>query len=898
MNPIVGWSLGGPVVRPEPTKAWLGEPTWSRSQLLRDLEMRLGLPLIEEGPARRVPAWAERLAALMPERPFYARSFEVDRLGTARALLEWRDGLVEAGWDGTAIADGGERLATFARLEALATELPPGRADRLAAAAQELAAFPDLRIYESLRLVEPRAHFSRRWRSVFALLEARGTRIEQLALKEASAEPASDLGALQRSIRGERLDGFRLRGDGSLLVLRGDTAGDLAELTAALVGKHRDDAVVVRCGDEGPLEAALARHGLPLQGHTTRSLWRPAMQILPLALELAYDPRDPYRVLELLTLPVGPFRGAFGAIMARAVSKQPGIGGTEWLRQKEKARAYLQERTPERADERFARLGEWLEQPGAPASGASRTALLEVVGRVATFLRKRLTDELRPIYAAAHAQASAMNDLLARDARATISRDAMRTMLDGIVRSADAVDFSIEGAGRVEHVNHPAALLWPARTVVFWSFVTGGGAARTGPWLKSERRALEAAGVAPQDPTELLRVETAAWRRGLLAASERVILVIPRTRKGEAVAPHPTWDEIAARLGIEKEAASATITRTPNDLLAGRHAPLVPVEELAPLALPASRGAWELPPGRIAADSLQTSPTALEKLASCPLRFVLAHHAKVRGGAIAKVASGPLLNGSLGHRLVEELHKAGAFAEEVDEAFEAHAKHTLQALVAKEGATLLLDGASFELAQLVPQLLRAMRSLRRYLAESGWRIAGVEEQVTTDSDLGTFNGRLDVRLERDGEQAVLDLKWGASTYRALLEEGRAVQLAAYVHGIHAESEGVHSLPPAAYFVLSSGKLLTADTRMSEDVLEGATLDTTWKQVERTATKVRTKLREGKVPVAATRHALPLLDALGVPEAEQAGYYALEDVTKACDYCELDAICGRAWEGFR
>jgi hypothetical protein len=63
-----------------------------------------------------------------------------------------------------------------------------------------------------------------------------------------------------------------VRGDGSLLVVRGDTAGDLSELTAALVARA-SQAVVVRANDPGPLETALARHGLAAQGylHTTSS---------------------------------------------------------------------------------------------------------------------------------------------------------------------------------------------------------------------------------------------------------------------------------------------------------------------------------------------------------------------------------------------------------------------------------------------------------------------------------------------------------------------------------------------------------------------------------------------------------------------------------------------------
>ncbi|MCA9587531.1 MAG: PD-(D/E)XK nuclease family protein, partial [Myxococcales bacterium] len=406
-------------------------------------------------------------------------------------------------------------------------------------------------------------------------------------------------------------------------------------------------------------------------------------------------------------------------------------------------------------------------------------------------------------------------------------------------------------------------------------------------------------GVAFPDAAKLLGIELDAWRRGVLAARQRVVFVVPSTVCGAPMGAHALWDEIAARLGLDQEETLARIASSPHALLAERDASIAPVAPVSLLELPEGRPMWSLPGSRFARDDvLHTSATALDKLATCPLRFVLEQHAKLRAGALARVADGPLLNGSLGHRLVEELHLEGAFALEED-AFAARAEQVLEALVRTEAATLLLEGAAFERAQLVPQLLRGMRALFRFLRENGWRIAAVEESVETSSSIGTLHGRIDVRLENDiGKQAVLDLKWGESTYRALVEGGRAVQLAAYVHAIRA-GNGKRSLPPAAYFALQSGKVITADERIgAPKTLDGATLGDTWARVERTARAVQSSLRDGKVYVAATRRALPLLDALGIPEGEQAAFHTTERADDACKYCEHPTICGAAWEGVR
>lgn len=940
MKPLVGWGLGGGCIRSRAAgeSARLGEPTWSRGGLLRDLELRLGLPQGEESAAVRVPSWSKRLAAHVASAcadsatPFYAASFAADSLGTAKMLLAWRDELLDAGWNGKPVAAGGDRLEALAALEALTDEpLPRGRADRVVLVENELHSSSKHRIYDGLVLVEDRALWSARWRSIFDLLEARGVRVTQLTTTFASATaassgppPESDLGILQRMLRGElpsrrSKEGSAVKGDGTLLLLRGDTPSELAELTAALLVTHRAGASVVRCADPETLETAFARHGLPQQGHDGSSAWRPAMQLLPLALELAYEPRDPYRVLELLTLPVGPLQGQLGAMLARAVSKQPGVGGTEWGRQKAKAaerlhasrlRIRIAEGMPEAAAildadayvaDRMQRVADWVEAPGAGADGAKRASLLAIAKRVATFLQLRLAaTEDGDTYGAAYSQARAMTDALAREHRDPVSREDMRHLLDSVVRGAESLTLTVECAGRIDHVDHPAALLAPAYTVVFWSFV-GGTERRPArpPWQRAERAALEAAGVVFPDPGKLLSVESESWRRGILAARARVIFVVPSTIKGTAVAAHATWDEVAARLGLDDEKAAACLTRSPQGMLTGREEALVPLADVAPLPLPEARHAWALPVSRLAADGLlQTSATALDVLASCPLRFVLAQHAKLRAGALAKVAGGPLLNGSLGHRLVEELHRENAFALENDQ-LAARATAVLSTLLETEGATLLLEGAGFERAQLVPQLVSAMLELRRYLTSSGWRIAAVEEVVETSSAIGTLRGRLDVRLVNDGgKQAVLDLKWGEASYRALVEGGRAVQLAAYVRAIHGTGSK-HSLPPAGYFALGSGKVITADARMNAArTLEGPTLDDTWRRVEKTARAVQASLRDGKVYVAATKRAPALLQALAIPESEQPTHYTLGKPGDACNYCDYPAICGKAWEAVR
>ena len=98
-------------------------------------------------------------------------------------------------------------------------------------------------------------------------------------------------------------------------------------------------------------------------------------------MELAVAPRDPYRVLELLTLPIGPFQGRTGGVLARALREAPGIGGRAWL----EARASITD------PEQLVRVVEWLEVPGHDREdGAPREAMLAVANRVRTWVQGRL----------------------------------------------------------------------------------------------------------------------------------------------------------------------------------------------------------------------------------------------------------------------------------------------------------------------------------------------------------------------------------------------------------------------------------------------------------------------------------------------------------------------------
>jgi ATP-dependent helicase/nuclease subunit B len=546
MRVLAGLELGGATLTRfddrDSGQGAIGEVVWGPEQLLRDLELRLGLGTDQESAALRTAKWAERMAPIAPLGRFYSRSFEVDPLGAARAVLALRDRLIAAEWDGQPLAGGGPRLDAIAELEALTTPAAPaGFADRVVAVRRALASCRT-RHYAELAFAEPRDLWETTWQGVFRALERAGTRPTEDTIALPGADPDSDLGRIQVALRTDvALASTSLRGDGSFVLLTAETSWEAARATAAIVAAlPAERSVIIRENDVAALDNALAVQDLRTQGWHSPSPWRSALQALPLAMELAFEPKDPHRVLELLTLPIGPFQGFSGHRLARALRESPGIGSPAW----QQAKAELAKLTE--ASELDLRIGEWFEQRGSdPIAGADKSSLLAVVARVRDWIVSRIPGarEDRILLAAAR-QAGALREALEGDPRCILSLVEVRRLAESVLGSGTVIQLEAERAGRIDHVGTASALRVPREVVLWWAFAAGDETQRILPWRRQELLALTRARLRFPDPRARLAERGRGWRRAILAATRRVILVAPRWSAGKRLSSHPLWDEI------------------------------------------------------------------------------------------------------------------------------------------------------------------------------------------------------------------------------------------------------------------------------------------------------------------------------------------------------------------
>ncbi len=857
-----------------PASARAGWTACGVAGLLARAGLLWGAPIVPGTRAERVAALRARLAAFEttglrgPGRSF-AESFRHDPFGVADHLLTLRDALRLAGWDGGPL-EGSDRLADLAALERLdGPPVPPGLPDALHAVATAIERSAAAPVEIALTLAEPASHLPAAVRRLVEALRARGAQVTEPAA-DAPIAAASDLGRLQRALLGA--PATPLAGDGTVVLLEAETSADAADRLAAWRRDHpAADETWVVAAEGGPLDAGRLRHGLPAIGADSTSRARPALQVLPLRLALAFAPRDPLLAAELLSLAEAPLPRRVRRALLGALGDAPGIGGPVW-------RAAVDACIAEAADPKaLARaIDDWFGgETFDPAIGIPAPAAAALCDRVAAWAAA----EGDPVRLPAHGIAAALAAMLrAQPPEARLTRVQLERLHDLVLGAGTARALTSAEAGRPAVTPSPAGVVGAPAEVVWWGF-SGPAAGAPLPFTGVERAALAARGVALPVAGALRAAETWGWRRPALAARERLVLVRWRRAGRDPTEDHPFLDELEALLPGGLEPCRRTALGTP------ALEPLAPWPEVAPRPL------WRLPPAHLVPAG-DLSFSRIDRLFACPLRTVLADAARLRPGSRAVMPDLDRVVGNLAHRLLQtvvverpdlDADAAATFAGALfDERLEG------------EAAPLLLPGHEVERARAREAITGAARALVSLLEAGGWRAAAAEAPCE-----GTFAGRrykgdVDLVLEGPARGGLLDLKLGRADRRhEQLARGRALQLALYARALKPDTG---PWPAAGFLAIDGGRLLTTDgdafpggTRV-----EGPSAPATLALAEQAWRWWTRVLAAGLVPARALdpeAWAPKCADAAG-DEAPLDGPAAVEP---PCKFCEFNTLCAATVE---
>jgi hypothetical protein len=846
----------GPLAARDATagEAWAG-PRF----LLNLLETQLGLG----GPH---PA-ALRAATLVPTirvtDGFWSASAEVDPLGTARMLLDWRDALWMAGWRGAAVREG--RLGALAHVTASAL---PGLPDRVAAVAAALARRPaDI---EELTLVEPTEDLPPAWRAVIDRLAARGTRVTATVL--APADARGDLAAAQ-------LLTFAPAADGTLQLLRPHGPLQAAEEVAAWLAARTTLEATVVIGGDPVLDAALRRHGLPTTGSTRHARDNALIQILPLTLALGWSPPDPERALELLTLSDGPVPRGIAWRLARALHEQPAVDSDPWrdaLASGLAALASADDRA--RLEARLTTLFDARVRRGGTYPAAEVRRRLDVLDG---WVRGRMTNapvEQQPAWAALLGAGRTFRALVDATGLDGLDAPELERFLDEALEG-DAPLSAFPVQVGLAAVHSPGAVAGPAACVVWWSFdLAAVPAIPVVPLTRVERRALAAADVVLPDPGELAVAAAARWRRPLEQATDALLLVCPETAAdGTERHPHPLWDELEA--DVAPGASLAGLVRTTP------FAAPTPTRRAA-RALPEARRLWSVAPG-IFRPRASESPSSLGALLGCSFKWAVSYQGGVWAGGTAALPATERMLGTLTHLLLARLLQEGITS---PDAAEARAEALFDAEGARIAAPLFLPGADASRADARTIFAYAARELTRVLAASKLDVRAVETAVERETIDGRLVGTPDLVV--GPPTAVIDLKWSGARYRReQLAAGTAHQLASYAHLV--ADPGAATLPAVAFFILREQRLLTTDDTVFRDAdrVDGPAVGVTWDAFVEAYRQRRGALARGELEAPA----FPGADGQDGPEEDAIADGSLV-LAPPCGFCDLHALCGRFYAG--
>jgi ATP-dependent helicase/nuclease subunit B len=811
-------------------KTELGIRSVNEKGLLQILETQLGLEGRDERVEHlRTEQYRQALKRHLSETSdaFYVASFHADSLGTAETLLAYRDELLLAGWDFLNDANTPNRLKTIALIESDIQKnaiLLHGFADRWMAVLEALetrqVALDTISVHEPMALLSP--HFRR----LFQTLTALGVTVQQYQWDFMPSEKDDDLSFFKQSILSNDADASNFkrrafRNDGSIQIWRAERDTDAAIYFAQYLRLRPSYKPLLLLPEKTRLlDNALTAESLASLGLPSVSSARPTLQLLRLVTAFLWEPLDPHKVLEFVTLANKPLNDSLAFLIARLVSQRPGIGGEYWNEQIDSFFNALSQKTDtdaaivaadmvqqyrfwferkrhrmnetvsvEEVTEVFAQLQSWASEAFDSSNGkaTSLMVLAEQAQRIQDFLmtlpleNEQLTHlELerivRTIYEPAPVQPSP--------------------------REVNSLDFIAKTAAICAKVPH----------LVWWNFVETESNTFFSRWYQDEIRYLSDLKIELQSPQNENALQV--WQRQLpiFCSAEQLTLCIPKAINGEETKMHPLMSNLEACFDeLEGNMTHIGIFQSDVPLQVAQMPQFVSLE---PKPLACAEAILLLDRENLAKRETET-PTSIEKLFYYPHQWLLQHRARLSAAPIFDVASGVRLQGNLAHLIFEYIFKQDFKnwqRADCDKQIETFARN----LFRQEGATMLMYGEEPTRVRFLRQVKQAVWSLLTLVRDNGWQVTATEEAVKGAFDGVTqVNGKVDLLLEKAGEKAVVDIKLGGNSRRLdMIKNGEDLQLILYAQFTTPPEEWAHT----AYFIIENARLIARNTLAFKEVV--------------------------------------------------------------------------------
>lgn len=876
----------GPL-RPRIGVSTINELRGGPETLLRWLETQLGLPTIENHRANCITEYASALDGVKDS--IISPSMTTDRWAAASELLSRRDELLLSGWDQVTTAGLPELIGDLALAARDRIFVFPSISDRLNRVVQALDEGQQLPAHVCI-LVDDPGQWPTRWQIVLSRLT-----VEPSVDVDPSAKDGTALRHAQHVVRSGKASNIAL--DSSLRYVQTLSQTTAVEFIAATLAKNPEqlDRTAVLCEDDQlamQLDACLSRYGLPTMGASACSPAHPVLQILPLSLALCWQPVDPQYLLDFLTLPICPIPRQAATRLATALTEQPGLGSTEWQRAIEELCSL--ENDPD--GKLRARLDLWLFFDRVQQNSIMPTRLVAArcaaVAKWTSGLATAMASEEKPPFLLIHAlhiaagQATLLGELAQSQGRELSEPQLFRLIEEAVSTGVDAVG-AIEADGGPVRIRSLSEIVDPCYRVIWLGLGTADAVGCR--WSTDQLRELRSAGVDIDDGTRLLTALRTAEARGLCHVEDALLAVLlPQDAEKRW---HPLWLAIRTMLTADiLEAAPLLENAIEQDQVASL-APFAFSAQLLPVEPPpVTRPVWSVDP-KLLRDRETASATELEDRLACPLKWVLKYRANLRSSSIAQLPNDYQLKGTFCHAILEYAFNSGGELPSANDAV-ACVEALFDERLELDAAPLAQSDRYRDRQLLRKELSHATRVLINTLASGGYRIKGIEVDVRGQAFGKPLAGSIDCLVERsDGEEGIIDFKYGGKKYERMIAEGRAVQLATYAYSRSTETG---RFPAVAYLVLADGLLYTPSGGPingdgNRTIVDGPAIRAVWDHFQTAITNAESWLTsDGLIPARPLQATEAWPDGLRIVLDDN---LKPTDIQAICRYCDYQHLCG-------
>ena len=815
---------------PAPRQSTFGHFYLSPYTLLKTLENYLGLSGYEDNNEYlRIEVCRQTIQDLLTTHPelFFAQSFQADPFATAKDMLQRRDELLLSGWDFLPKAPMPSRLRDLAILELAFREhgnLRYGYADRYQQVLSQLKTrkpflpFTEITICEDASLLPYRdEHLLRQ--------------VQQACAKPCSwqyqtvspqAESASDLGQWQSFLHepAGKEAGRALRKDGSLLLLRAPSSNEAAAFLAKLFVQNPTFRPVCFLADQAQqLDQACVQEGLPSLGLQSNSSARPSLQLLKLTPAFLWDPIDPYKVIQFVSLAIKPIDQDLGKVIGSLMARSPGIQSDRWNRAIAQFFQRLEDQhfSPKKIQSIQSQYRFWFTRKRYPIDQLApkgeainlfatlQTWAYEVAGSDSSNTNKTL-------YVLAE-QAKRVREILESLPETEISNLQLEQIVRTIYEPAP-VQMRSEEKDRLDYVLKPGALLAPMQELIWWNFTSGEPDYFFSRWYQPEWNYLHDLGIQLETPARDNQRVLKRRMIPMLQCRKQLILVIPEQVHGVSSNAHPLYGDLQACFSNLEDITIHTQGEEAIPL-SGQEAPSPIWESLTPIPLPSPKPFLSIPQPEKLKQRVQETFTSLQALFYYPYQWLFKHQLKLRPSSILSVVKDQTLMGNLAHRLFEKLLSEPGLAEKNREDVRGWVAEHMVQLLKEEGSVLLLYGREPERIHFRNTLQWAAWALVEQIQNNQWEVRQSEMPLEGDFSGISIKGIADLVLHRGSEQMILDLKWRGASYREReIKNEEDLQLNLYAHLLAQPGE---ALPHTAYFIINKARILARNNVAFQEI---------------------------------------------------------------------------------